>query len=192
MNYRQFAILAVAVGFAAGCEGYPKLTRSDSQENTGAAPVASNGASSATQQPAPPPPCEPQQQAHQPTTTPDVAAQGGDAAGRKSPLIFSSSLVGSRVKDSKGNDVGKIKDLLFDPENRRVVYAIVALSNREIAVPLGAIKMDPQTQTYTLEMTEDTYSAAPNQKDAQSSTETRRDDDLAASSSGTQSGNVTR
>jgi sporulation protein YlmC with PRC-barrel domain len=80
---------------------------------------------------------------------------------RRSTLLFSSSLVGGRIKDAKGNDVGKIKDLLLDPENRRVVYAILSLSNREIAVPLSAVKMDPQTQTYTLEMTAENLAEAP-------------------------------
>ena len=121
----------------------------------------------------------------------EPAPGSGDPAVRRSPLIFSSSLVGSRVKDSKGNDVGKIKDLLFDPENRRIVYAILSLSNREIAVPLSAVKMDPQTQTYTLDMTEETLAEAPKvDNDLKLPSESTRED--LASSATKQPSKVTR
>jgi sporulation protein YlmC with PRC-barrel domain len=109
-----------------------------------------------------------------------------EPSGRRATLLFSSSLVGSRVKDSKGNDVGKIKDLLLDPENRRVVYAVLSLSNREIAVPLNAVKMDPQTQTYTLEMSAENLAEAPKMsKDKKLPAElgeSARQDELASSS----------
>jgi sporulation protein YlmC with PRC-barrel domain len=156
MKNPRFLLVVLFFALIVACKEY-KLTpfSSDSNHNAGSAGSSTEGA---TAQSSPAPSVDRTKENEK-----RLAAEPapGDPAVRRSPLIFSSSLVGSRVKDAKGNDVGKIKDLLFDPENRRIVYAILSLSNREIAVPLSAVKMDPQTQTYTLDMTEETLAEAP-------------------------------
>lgn len=157
MKNHRFLLIVLFLTLIVACKEY-KLTpfSSDSNRNAGSAGSSTEGA---TAQSIPAPSADRTKENEKRLAA--EPAPASDPAIRRSPLIFSSSLIGSRVKDSKGNDVGKIKDLLFDPENRRVVYAILSLSNREIAVPLSAVKMDPQTQTYTLEMTEETLAEAP-------------------------------
>ena len=158
MKNRRFLLIVFLLALIVACKEYPKLTpfRSDSNRT---ASSAGSAIESAPSQPSPAPGAEQTKESEKRLAA--EPAPSSDPAARRSPLIFSSSLVGSRVKDAKGNDVGKIKDLLFDPENRRVVYAILSLSNREIAVPLSAVKMDPQTQSYTLEMSEEKLAEAP-------------------------------
>jgi sporulation protein YlmC with PRC-barrel domain len=146
-----FCLMAVL----AGCKDFKTVAPSQSENNQ--APVASDA--QPAQGTADPAPVANGANENRLAAEP---SQRSNPAVRRGTLMFSSSLVGSRVKDAKGNDVGKVKDILFDPEDRRVVYAIVSLSNRDIAVPISAIKMDPQSQTYTLEMTEETLAQAPN------------------------------
>jgi len=158
MKNRRFLLIVLFFALIVACKEY-KLTPFSSDNNNRNAGSASSSTEGATAQSSPTPSADRTKENEKRLAA--EPAPGGDPAVRRSPLIFSSSLIGSRVKDAKGNDVGKIKDLLFDPENRRIVYAILTLSNREIAVPLSAVKMDPQTQTYTLEMTEETLAEAP-------------------------------
>ena len=186
MKDRRLLLIVFLLALIVGCKEYPRLTpvQSDSNKNTAPVGAATQGTTGQ------PPQAATAQTSDGEKHSAAEGPQGSDPASRRSPLIFSSSLVGSRVKDAKGNDVGKIKDLLFDPENRRVVYAILSLSNREIAVPLSAVKMDPQTQSYTLEMTEETLAEAPKvENDLKLPPETTRED---LASTGKQPAKVTR
>lgn len=188
MKNRRFLLIVLLLALIVACKEYPKLTpfQSDNNRNTGSTGSSTEGA---TAQSIPAPSADGTKENEKRMAA--EPAPGSDPGARRSPLIFSSSLVGSRVKDAKGNDVGKIKDLLFDPENRRVVYAILSLSNREIAVPLSAVKMDPQTQSYTLELTEETLAEAPKvDNDLKLPSESTRED--FASSATKQPSKVTR
>jgi sporulation protein YlmC with PRC-barrel domain len=187
MKNRRFLLIVLFFALIMGCKEF-KLTpiSSDSNRSAGSAGSSTEGE---TAQSTPAPSVDRTKENEKRLAA--EPAPGGDPAVRRSPLIFSSSLVGSRVKDAKGNDVGKIKDLLFDPENRRIVYAILSLSNREIAVPLSAVKMDPQTQTYTSDMTEETLAEAPKvDNDLKLPSESTRED--LASSATKQLSKVTR
>lgn len=185
-NRRFLLIVFLFAPFIVACKEYPQLTpfQSDNNRNTGSTGSSTEGATAQSGPSADRTKENEKRLAAEPIP-------GSDPGARRAPLIFSSSLVGSRVKDAKGNDVGKIKDLLFDPENRRVVYAILSLSNREIAVPLSAVKMDPQTQSYTLELTEETLAEAPKvDNDLKLPSESTRED--FASSATKQPSKVTR
>jgi sporulation protein YlmC with PRC-barrel domain len=174
MKNRRFLLIVFLLALIVACKEYPKLTpfQSDANRNAGSAGSSTEGA---TAQSSPAPSSDKTNENEKRVAA--EPAPASDPAVRRSPLIFSSSLVGSRVKDAKGNDVGKIKDLLFDPENRRIVYAILSLSNREIAVPLSAVKMDPQTQSYTLDMTAENLAEAPKvDNDLKLPSESTRDD----------------
>jgi sporulation protein YlmC with PRC-barrel domain len=192
MKNRRFLLIVFLLAVIMACKENPRLIPFQSESKRSPEPVGS-----ATEATTPQSTQTANADSAGDTTTekPTIteSTPGSDAAVRRGPLIFSSSLVGSRVKDAKGNDVGKIKDLLFDPENRRVVYAIVSLSNREIAVPLNAIKMDPQTQNYTLEMTEETLAEAPKiDNEMKSASESAREDLASSSTAAKQPGKVMR
>lgn len=184
MKNRRFLLIVFFFALIVACKEYPKLTpfQSDSNPNAGSAGSSGEGT---TAQSSPAPSADRTKENEKRLAA--EPAPASDPAARRGPLIFSSSLVGSRVKDAKGNDVGKIKDLLFDPENRRVVYAILSLSNREIAVPLSAVKMDPQTHSYTLDMTDETLAAAPKvDNELKLPSEAAREDVVSSSPAGKQ------
>jgi sporulation protein YlmC with PRC-barrel domain len=188
MKDRRFLLVMFLFALIVACKEYPQLTPFQSEAKRADGTPAPSPEGATAQSGAAP---TAQNTKENEKRSAAESTQGSDPAARRSPLMFSSSLVGSRVKDSKGNDVGKIKDLLFDPENRRVVYAVVALSNREIAVPLSAVRMDPQSQSYTLEMTEEPLAEAPKiDNDLKLPSESARED--LASSARTQPGKVTR
>jgi hypothetical protein len=52
-----------------------------------------------------------------------------------------SSVIGMPVKDSKGNVLGKVQDLVFDIESNKLGYAVLALAeSRIVPVPITALK----------------------------------------------------
>ena len=56
-----------------------------------------------------------------------------------------SKIIGTKVKNSKGESLGDIKDLVMDPENGQVVYGVVSfggilgMGDKLFAIPWGAL-----------------------------------------------------
>ncbi len=107
----------------------------------------------AVEQPAPPPPDDPAATA--PTTVAPASQpppqEGETAAGapaqhqgdeqqaeqqpiplstskpaRQQPLLSSTAIVGNTVKNTQGEDLGSIRELMIDPQSGRVVYAVLS------------------------------------------------------------------
>src|ERR1043165_7413995 len=57
----------------------------------------------------------------------------------------SSDLVGLQIKDSQGNNIGEVKDVVIDWKSSRIAYAVVAptgiseLNNKYLAIPATAL-----------------------------------------------------
>ena len=72
---------------------------------------------------------------------------GGPAAAQQAPLVDAYSMIGSLVKGADGKDLGKINQLMVDPKDGRIVYAVVAVGGmlgvgeKLVAVPWSAVKM---------------------------------------------------
>ena len=82
-------------------------------------------------------------------------------------LRLSSNVIGSHVKNLKGDSLGDIKDLVIDPENSRVVYAVLSfggvlgLGEKRFAVPLSAMKRSSEVNTFILDVAQERLQQAP-------------------------------
>jgi sporulation protein YlmC with PRC-barrel domain len=69
------------------------------------------------------------------------------AAAQQTPLVDTYSVLGSPVKGGDGKDLGKINQLMMDPKDGRIVYAVVAVGGmlgvgeKLVAVPWNALKL---------------------------------------------------
>ena len=51
---------------------------------------------------------------------------------------------GWAVVDPSGAELGKVADLLFDPQTEQVRYVVVDASRRHVLLPLGALGFEPE------------------------------------------------
>ncbi len=80
-----------------------------------------------------------------------------------------SKIIGAEVKDQQGKEVGKIKDLLVDSQDSRVImFAVLDPSrslefghDRLIAIPFTALSRSGRGRVYTLSVTRDQLAKAP-------------------------------
>jgi hypothetical protein len=69
------------------------------------------------------------------------------AAPPTGPLVDSTSLLGSAVRNAEGRDVGKIDRLMIDPASGRVTYAVVVVGStlgmggKHVALPWANMKL---------------------------------------------------
>ncbi len=67
-------------------------------------------------------------------------------------LLSASALKGAPVKNLEGEDLGKIEDLIFDPANGQVAYAvlsfggILSVGDRQYAIPWDMLYLDTRNE----------------------------------------------
>jgi len=82
-------------------------------------------------------------------------------------LIEASGLLGSPVRNTDGMDIGKIKQLLINPNDGHVVYAVVAVggplgfSETSIAIPWDAVAVAGDRETVVLTVKREVLEKAP-------------------------------
>jgi hypothetical protein len=111
-----------------------------------------------------------------PQTTPPVAAQAPPPAAVKTPPSAVQSvapeaaeaILGQRVTDPEGKDIGRLVDVLVDAQGEPQAAVIdfggfMGVGNRKIAVQWSALRFNPGNpkRKITLEMTPDQIKAAP-------------------------------
>ena len=92
-----------------------------------------------------------------------------DAAAQSQPwqLHLGSNLIGSNLKNPQGKDLGKMKDLVVNADDNRVVYAVVSfggvlgLGEKLFAVPLSVLKRAAEANTFILEIDQERLQNAP-------------------------------
>ena len=78
-----------------------------------------------------------------------------------------SKIIGTKVKNSKGESLGDIKDLVIDPENGQVVYGVVSfggilgMGDKLFAIPWGALVWNLDKKYYILDLDKETLKKAP-------------------------------
>ena len=80
--------------------------------------------------------------------------------------LSASTLIGDHVVNRRGEDLGKIEDLMIEPEHGRVSYAIVSgghlgLGDKLFAVPMQAIKLSPEDKRFILDVDKEKLKKAP-------------------------------
>ncbi|MFM8322485.1 MAG: PRC-barrel domain-containing protein [Chloroflexota bacterium] len=82
-----------------------------------------------------------------------------------SPLVLSAgALVGDRVVNLKGEDMGKVEELMVDIDQGRVSYAVVAFNGpggRLVAVPWDLLGTDSENRCFVLDADRGLFENAP-------------------------------
>lgn len=77
---------------------------------------------------------------------------------RSRELLSTESLKDNTVKNSSGKDLGSIEELMLNPENGKIDYAVLSfggflgMGDKYFAVPWEAIEVDRENKTLKLDM----------------------------------------
>jgi sporulation protein YlmC with PRC-barrel domain len=86
----------------------------------------------------------------------------------KSPEYRASTIIGTWVRNYQGEYLGAIRDLMIDPQNGGIAFAIISkggvlgIPRNFVAVPFGAFTFSAEKKVYLLDMTRERLAAAPN------------------------------
>jgi sporulation protein YlmC with PRC-barrel domain len=82
-------------------------------------------------------------------------------------VLSASTLSGDRVRNSDGEDLGKIEDLMIDVVNGRIAYAVLSfggflgMGDKLFAIPWGAMELKEHEHKFVLNVAKDTLKNAP-------------------------------
>ena len=82
-------------------------------------------------------------------------------------LRLGTTIIGSNVQNLQGKDLGNIKELVVNPADNRVVYAVLAsggmlgLGEKLFAVPLSVLQRAAEGGTFLLNVDEERLKQAP-------------------------------
>jgi sporulation protein YlmC with PRC-barrel domain len=88
--------------------------------------------------------------------------------GRSEPRVLSAgTMCGDAVVNRKGEDLGKVEELMIDTQEGRVAYAVLSfggflgLGEKLFAVPFEALELDPDEHQFVLDIPRERLQAAP-------------------------------
>lgn len=91
-----------------------------------------------------------------------------EAAARGAPRVMrSGTIVGSAVRNLKGDDLGKISELMIDVTTGRIAYAVLAyggflgMGDKLFAIPWEALMARSDERQFVLDLDEETLKTAP-------------------------------
>jgi sporulation protein YlmC with PRC-barrel domain len=93
--------------------------------------------------------------------------QDGANANRPVRVLTATSIIGDKVENSKGEDIGKIKDLMIDLKTGKIDYIIVefggflGMGEKLFAIPFSALKLNPKNEDFILDADKKFLESAP-------------------------------
>jgi sporulation protein YlmC with PRC-barrel domain len=85
----------------------------------------------------------------------------------QSNILYAKNVLGNRVKNQAGEDLGKVEDLIIDAGSSRVPYLIVSfggflgVGDKLFQVPLNALTLDTVSKEFILSMDKERLKNAP-------------------------------
>lgn len=82
-------------------------------------------------------------------------------------ILKASEVIGYSVQNPQGQELGKIEELVIDPQSGQVVYAALStggflgMGDKLFAVPWEAMKLIPEQQSFSLDVAKETLENAP-------------------------------
>lgn len=93
---------------------------------------------------------------------------GGQRVGTETPRTLSATtMIGDKVVNGYGEDLGKIEELMIDLENARVGYAVLSfggllgIGDKLFAIPLEALRLDAENHRFILDIDRERLEQAP-------------------------------
>lgn len=87
--------------------------------------------------------------------------------GERARVLSATTVVGDRVIDPQGEDLGKIKDIMINVAQGRVVCAVLSfggmlgVGDTLFAVPWQALRLDPRLHHFVLDVPREKLEKAP-------------------------------
>lgn len=100
-------------------------------------------------------------------TTKAVIENAKEANKEMLQVSRASKIIGTNVKNPKGDNLGGIKELVLDPQSGHVVYAVVSfggvlgLGNKLFAIPWSLLHWTRDKEHYVLDLDKETLKNAP-------------------------------
>jgi sporulation protein YlmC with PRC-barrel domain len=92
----------------------------------------------------------------------------GPNANRPLRVLTASSIIGDKVENGKGEDIGKIKDIMLNVRSGEIEYIILdyrsgflGIGDKYFAIPFKALKVNPKNQDFILNIENDFLEKAP-------------------------------
>ncbi|MGA2739113.1 MAG: PRC-barrel domain-containing protein [Bryobacteraceae bacterium] len=82
-------------------------------------------------------------------------------------VLAASTLAGDSVRNSAGEDLGKVDEIMVDIPSGRIAYAVLSfggvlrMGNKLFAVPWSALKVDEDEKCFILDVNKKTLESAP-------------------------------
>lgn len=82
-------------------------------------------------------------------------------------ILSATKIIGNKVVNREGEQLGNIKDLMIDLDDAQIAYAVLSfggflgLGDKLFAVPLEAITFGPEDHTVILDLDKDVLKNAP-------------------------------
>lgn len=82
-------------------------------------------------------------------------------------VLAASTLAGDSVRNSSGEDLGKVDEIMIDIPSGKVAYAVLSfggvlrMGNKLFAVPWSALKVDEDEKCFILDVNKKTLESAP-------------------------------
>lgn len=82
-------------------------------------------------------------------------------------ILSSSTISGDKVVNSKGENLGDVKDLMIDTSNGRVAYAVLefggflGMGSKLFAVPMSAMQVDTDNHRFIFDQSKEQLENAP-------------------------------
>jgi len=82
-------------------------------------------------------------------------------------VLAASTLTGDSVRNSAGEDLGKIDEIMIDIPSGKIAYAVLSfggilgMGNKLFAVPWSALKVDEDEKCFILDLNKKTLESAP-------------------------------
>lgn len=91
-----------------------------------------------------------------------------NVSGLNHPVILSAStMIGDNVTNSRGDDLGKLEEIMIDLETGQVAYAVlsfggfIGFGDKLFAIPWEALSLDTENKEFLLEIPEEMLEDAP-------------------------------
>ena len=85
----------------------------------------------------------------------------------KAQLLKTSKLIGSHVKNKQGEELGEINELVINPQDGRITYAVLSfggflgIGDKHFAIPWESLTPMPEQQSFLLDVSKEKLAQAP-------------------------------
>src|SRR5438270_13869726 len=91
----------------------------------------------------------------------------GTTGKRHRSVMSASTLTGDKVVNTRGDDLGKIDEIMIDIPSGRIAYAVLSfggflgLGDKLFAIPWSALNLDASAKTFVLNVSRELLEQAP-------------------------------